>query len=146
MRHLGDKVAPRLVDTTSGLQVFATAAVLTEMAGWMAHDSGRDDLGVQHFARALPLARTSGDLPLTANIAASRSHLALHTGDPAAAAHWAQLGLSLAEKGPRIASLTARLHAMQARALATSGQQSPARRALDAAHADLESPSDAVHP
>ncbi len=146
VRHLGDKVAPRLVDTTSGLQVFATAAVLTEMAGWMAHDSGRDDLGAQHLARALPLARTSGDLPLAANIAASRSHLALHTGDPASAAHWAHMGLSFVGKGPRIASLTARLHAMQARALAAGSQHAAARRALDAAHSDLETPSDAVHP
>ncbi|MEV0372785.1 XRE family transcriptional regulator [Streptomyces sp. NPDC050636] len=146
VRHLGHKVAPRLVDTTSGLQVFATAAALTEMAGWMAHDSGRDDLGAQHFARALPLARTSGDLPLAANIAASRSHLALHTGDPAAAAHWARMGLSLVGKGPRIASLTARLHAMQARGLAAGGQHTAARRALDAAHSDLETSSDAVHP
>ncbi|MDF3292271.1 XRE family transcriptional regulator [Streptomyces silvisoli] len=146
VRHLGEKVAPRLVDTASGLQIFATAAVLTEMAGWMAHDSGRDDLGAQHFARALPLARTSGDLPLAANIAASRSHLALHTGDPASAAHWAHMGLSLAGKGPRIATLTARLHAMQARALAAGGQQAAARRALDAAHSALETPSDADHP
>ncbi len=146
VRHLGEKVAPRLVDTASGLQVFATAAVMTEMAGWMAHDSGRDDLGAQHFARALPLARASGDMPLAANIAASRSHLALHGGDPAAAAHWALTGLTLAGKGPRIPSLSGRLHAMQARAMATAGQRAPALRALDAAHQELQAPSEALHP
>ncbi|MFJ9821042.1 hypothetical protein ACIRU3_38465 [Streptomyces sp. NPDC101151] len=46
----------------------------------MAHDSGHDDRAAQHFARALPLARTSGDLPLAAHVAASSSHLALETG------------------------------------------------------------------
>lgn len=35
VRHLSDRVAPRLVDTDSGAQVFAAAAALTEMAGWM---------------------------------------------------------------------------------------------------------------
>ena len=64
VRHLADRVAPRLVDTGSGSQVFAVAAALTEMAGWMAHDSGQDDLAARHFSRALPLARTSGDYRL----------------------------------------------------------------------------------
>ncbi|WP_432177095.1 helix-turn-helix domain-containing protein [Streptomyces sp. Tue6028] len=80
VRHLSDRVAPRLVDVGSGPQVFAAAAALTEMAGWMAHDSGHDDRAAQHFARALPLARTSGDLALAAHVAASSSHLALQTG------------------------------------------------------------------
>jgi transcriptional regulator with XRE-family HTH domain len=100
VRHLVDRVAPRLVDTGSGPQVFAVAAALTEMAGWMAHDSGQDDLAARHFSRALPLARTSGDLPLAANVAASSSHLALQTGDSAGASRWAQTGLDLVGRGP----------------------------------------------
>ncbi|MFI1307621.1 hypothetical protein [Streptomyces sioyaensis] len=86
VRHLSDLVAPRLVDTDSGPQAFAAAAARTEMAGWMAHDSGHDDRAGRHFARALPLARASGDLPLAANVAASSSHLALQAGDAAGAA------------------------------------------------------------
>ena len=146
VRHLSDRVAPRLVDTASGPQVFAAAAALTEMAGWMAHDSGQDDLAGLHFARALPLARTSGDLPLAANIAASSSHLALQTGDPAAAVGWARTGLDLAAQGPRIPALTARLHTMQARALAAAEQHAPAAHALEAAQRDLEGTTDAEHP
>ncbi|MEU1570090.1 helix-turn-helix transcriptional regulator [Streptomyces collinus] len=146
VRHLSDRVAPRLVDTASGPQVFAAAAALTEMAGWMAHDSGQDDLAGLHFARALPLARTSGDLPLAAHVAASSSHLALQTGDPAAAVEWARTGLDLAARGLRIPALTARLHTMQARALAAAEQHAPAVRALDAAQRDLEGGADAEHP
>ncbi|UGY93194.1 helix-turn-helix domain-containing protein [Streptomyces gobiensis] len=102
VRHLGDQVAPRLVDAGSSPQVFAAAAALTEMAGWMAHDSGHDERAARHFARALPLARISGDLPLGAHIAASSSHLALQAGDAARAARWAWTGLDLAAEGPRI--------------------------------------------
>ncbi|MER7220817.1 MULTISPECIES: tetratricopeptide repeat protein [Streptomyces] len=146
VRHLSDRVAPRLVDIGSGPQVFAAAAALTEMAGWMAHDSGHDDRAAQHFARALPLARASGDLPLAAHIAASSSHLALETGDAAGAVGWARAGLDLATQGPSIAALTARLHTMHARALAAAAQRAPAAHALEAAHRDLAASPAADHP
>ncbi|MEV0185886.1 hypothetical protein AB0I54_42470 [Streptomyces sp. NPDC050625] len=112
----------------------------------MAHDSGHDDRAARHFARALPLARTSGDLPLTANVAASSSHLALQTGDTAGAVGWARTGLDLAVQGPRIPTLTARLSTMQARALAAEAQHTPAARALDTARRDLEGAAAADHP
>ncbi|MFC0843334.1 hypothetical protein ACFH04_06225 [Streptomyces noboritoensis] len=116
------------------------------MTGWMAHDSGRDDLAERHFTRALPLARTSGDHALAANIAASSSHLALQTGDPAAAAHWAGTGLDILGQGPRIPPLTARLHTMKARALAAAFQAAPAIWALDQAHQTLATAAEAEHP
>lgn len=146
VRHLADQVAPRLVDTISSSQVFAAAAALTEMAGWMAHDSGQDDLAGRHFARALPLARASGDLPLAAHVAASSSHLALQTGDTAGAYRWAETGLELAGQSPRIPALTARLHMMQARALAAGAQGGPAVRALEAAQGSLDTSADLAHP
>ncbi|MFI8928260.1 XRE family transcriptional regulator [Streptomyces sp. NPDC053474] len=146
VRHLHDHVALRLVDTRSGPEVFAAAAALTEMAGWMAHDSGHDDLAVRHFARSLSLAQTSGDLPLAAHVAASSSHLALQTGDAAKAVQWARTGLDLAGRGPRIPALAARLDAMQARALAAAGQHTPAARALDRARSALDASADSGHP
>ncbi|MBJ7903444.1 helix-turn-helix transcriptional regulator [Streptomyces sp. DSM 110735] len=146
VRHLSDRVAPRLVDIGCGPHVFAAAAALTEMAGWMAHDSGHDDRAARHFARALLLARTSGDLALAAHIAASNSHLALETGDAAEAVGWARTGLDLAARGPRIPALTARLHTMRARALAVASQHAPAVHALETAHRDLEAPPAADHP
>ncbi|MFJ7276987.1 helix-turn-helix domain-containing protein [Kitasatospora sp. NPDC098663] len=146
VRHLTDQVAPRLVDGGSGPAVFGAAAALTEMAGWMAHDSGHDAVAAAHFSKALPLARTSGDLPLAAHIAASSSHLALQTGDPREAAHWALVGIELARSGPHLPSLMARLHTMHARALATTGQYAPAAAALDQAEVSLELGADDEHP
>lgn len=145
-RHLSDRIAPRLVDTVSGPGVFAAAAALTEMAGWMAHDSAQDDLALKHFTRALPFARIAGDGPLAANIAASTSHLTLHTGDAAGGARWAKTGLDLAAQGPHMPALTARLHTMAARALASADQHSPAERALDEARAEIAGPVDTEHP
>ncbi|MEE4421160.1 helix-turn-helix transcriptional regulator [Streptomyces bugieae] len=146
IRHLKENIASRLVDAGSEPQVFAAAAALSEMAGWMAHDSGRDARAQSHFARALPLARTSGDAPLAANIAASSSHLALQVGEVGEAVHWAKVGLQFAGQGPQIPSLTARLYSMHARALAVADQGTVALRELERAHDALTSSAEATHP
>jgi len=146
VQHLTDHVAPRLLDASTGSHVFAAAAALTEMAGWMAHDSGQDDLASRHFTRARPLASIAGDSALAANISASNSHLALQSGDPSQATHWALDGLDLLRQAPGIPSLLARLHAMHARALATSGQRDQAMRALEAARESLARTPDGAHP
>ncbi|GHF04310.1 helix-turn-helix domain-containing protein [Streptomyces morookaense] len=146
VRHLSNTVARRLVDANNEPQVFAAAGAFAEMAGWMAHDSGRDELAERHFARALTLAQAAGDSLLSANIAASSSHLALQRGDPAGAAHWAHIGLDAVSRGPSAPSLTARLHAMKARAAAVADQPATASRALDRAHHDLGKQQTAAHP
>lgn len=147
VQHLRDHVGPRLVDLSTGNGVFAAAAALTELAGWMAHDGGRDGDALGHFGKALALAQTEGDLPLAAHVAASLSHLALQSDDAVAAARWAQTGLDLAGRGPRIPALKARLHTMQARAMAAGCQHTPAHRALEQAHRDFDATSDsAPHP
>ncbi|WP_328966328.1 hypothetical protein [Streptomyces sp. NBC_00239] len=137
VQHLVTNIGPRLVAGDGGPKVFAAAAALTEMAGWMAHDSARDDVALRCFTRALPLARVCGDLSLAASIAASSSHLTLHSGDPAAAARWAQTGLEIAAQGPRLAALTARLHTMKARATAACGHRATAEQSLAAAREHL---------
>jgi hypothetical protein len=122
------------------------AAGTDERAVGRALRSGQDDLAGRHFARALTLARACGDLPLAAHVAASSSHLTLQTGDTAGAYRWAQTGLDLVGQGPRIPALTARLHAMQARALAAGAQGGPAVRALEAAQSSLDTSADLAHP
>ncbi|MER5781079.1 helix-turn-helix transcriptional regulator [Streptomyces mobaraensis] len=146
LRHLHEKVARRLVDSEGDAQTFAAAAAFSEMAGWMAHDSGHDELAARHFRRALHLARASGDWSSAANVAAGNSHLALQMGDPLKAAHWAAAGLDFASHGPTLPALTSRLRAMSARAAAVAGQQAPALRFLDQAHEVLEQSPAAAHP
>ncbi len=146
VQHLRVNVAPRLIDGTTGSGVFAAAAALTEMAGWMAHDSGQDDLAARHFAKALPLARISGDHPFAAHVAASSSHLSLQSGDAKQAAHWALTGLEIARSGPHLPHLNARLHTMHARALAALGQSKPALTALGQARDLLDLVGEEAHP
>lgn len=146
VRHLSDQVAPRLVGPSDGPQVFAAASALTEMAGWMAHDSGRDDRATGHFTRALSLARVSGDLALAAHITASSSYLTLHCGDAAGAVHWAEAGLRLTARTEGVHALTARLHTMRARALAAATHHRPAARALEEAERALANAAHSTHP
>ncbi|MGY0461707.1 XRE family transcriptional regulator [Kitasatospora sp. cg17-2] len=146
VQHLRVSVAPRLMDGATGPSVFGAAAALTEMAGWMAHDSGQDALAAAHFAKALPLAQISGDQPFAAHVAASSSHLSLQSGDTKQAAHWALTGIEIARNSPHLPSLAARLRTMHARALAALGQSTSARYALGQARDFLDLGAADAHP
>jgi hypothetical protein len=121
VKYLHTEVAPRLFDVdhdSDGQLVFTAAAALTEMAGWMAHDAGRDQTAEQHFVRSLDLVKVSGDRQLGVHILASLSHLAHHRGRPDEAIQLARRGRESLARGPRHPELEARLHAMQARGFA----------------------------
>jgi hypothetical protein len=70
---------------------------------------------------------------LGAHIMASMSHLALQTDQRDEAVTLARAGHDQVNEGPRVPMLSARLHAMEARALARIGESSASRRAIDAA-------------
>jgi transcriptional regulator with XRE-family HTH domain len=87
VRYLQADMAPRLFGTDAGASnpaLFTAAAGLTEMAGWMAHDAGRDASAKRHFGRALALVQVGGDHQLTAHILGSMSHLASYLGEAGA--------------------------------------------------------------
>lgn len=128
IRYLEDEIAPSLVHSSDDR--FDAAAALTEMAGWMAHDAGHDDLAQRHFSRALQFASMSKDVELTAHIHASLSHLAMTRDRPRDALRRAQAALAHLNRHPHHPALTARLHAMQARALAYLRRRADCARAL----------------
>src|SRR5205823_722441 len=94
---------------------FVAAAGLTEMAGWMAHDAGRDSLAEKHFQRALGMARVGHDHQLGAHVLASLSHLAHHQRQPQKAIAYARDGHTQLAAGKPHPGVEARLLAMQAR-------------------------------
>lgn len=140
VRYLERAIAPRLfgVGGSPAASVFSAATALTEMAGWMAHDVGRDELARQHFDRARSLAVATGEPELEAHILASLSHLAYAQQDYAEAVGLARSGLERAAEGTTSPVVTARLLAMVARGLAASGERRTATDALDQAQIMLD--------
>ncbi|TDC26970.1 hypothetical protein E1265_03000 [Streptomyces sp. 8K308] len=65
------------------------------------------------------------------------SHLALQLGQPGQAARLARAGRSETAAGAFVPTLIARLHAMEARALARAGEEAAAGRAIEAAEKSL---------
>jgi len=123
VQYLQKALAPRVFGTAAaGPEVFTAASALTEMAGWMAHDAGRDESARQHFNRALDLATAGSDAQLRAHILASMSHLALHQNQPSRAIQFARQGQSALGVKPSNPGLAAQLLTMEARGLATLSQ------------------------
>lgn len=146
-RYVQAEVGPCLTGSASGsdaVAAFSAAASLTEMLGWMAHDCGGDATAAEHFLQALRLARAAEDVVLQANILASMAHLAESLGRGTEAVGRARAGLRLlARSGCH--EVTARLHAMEARGLARSGDARACSDALLRAQDALCRPVADVH-
>ncbi|WNV84968.1 hypothetical protein [Umezawaea sp. Da 62-37] len=145
-RYLQAEVAPLLLDPDSGnaAAVFSAAASLTECAGWLAHDTGRNHLARQHFDRAFRLASAAADASQTAMACASMSYLAGELRHGEDAARLAETGLSHARQTSGTAALVARLHTMAARAHAMRMDRTSCLTALEEAHAVLQDRPDEV--
>ena len=129
VRYLQADMAPRLFGTDAGANnpaLFTAAAGLTEMAGWMAHDAGRDASAKRHFGRALALVQVGGDHQLTAHILGSMSHLASYLGAPDEAVALARRGQAALRAGPANPALEARMLALEARGVAGKEPADPA--------------------
>ncbi|MEU0090060.1 helix-turn-helix transcriptional regulator [Kribbella sp. NPDC006257] len=150
VKYLHVQVGPRLFGGDLIIEdpaVFTAAAGLTEMAGWMAHDAGRDDRAYSHFLRAFHLSKAGKDRQLGVHILASLSHLAHHRADSNGAVRFAQAGQRALAQGPANPELSARLLAMQARGHAAEGNAgethnllAKAENALDGTHQETPSP------
>ena len=141
VQYLQTEIAPRLfgsTSTTSGTGLFTSAAALTDMAGWMAHDAGRDPIAAQHFSRALDLARTGGDAQLGAHIMGSLSHLAHRQGQPTEAIRLARAGRQTLGGDYRHSHLASRLLALEARGYAAEGDADRCTTALREAEGALD--------
>jgi transcriptional regulator with XRE-family HTH domain/tetratricopeptide (TPR) repeat protein len=130
VKYLHADVAPRVFgtdDSAGNGAVFTAAGALTEMAGWMAHDAGRDDAARQHFDRARALAGVDGDRQLGAHVLGSLSHLASYRGQAEEAVQLARQGQSALGAGRANPGLKARLLALEARGVAgQAGKDGPA--------------------
>lgn len=121
-----------------GRQLFAAAARLTELAGYMAVDTGRPGLAQRYYIQALRLAQAAGDRAYGGYVlAASMSHLAERLGNPREIAQLARA----AQEGSR-GHVTPRTEAMflaaEARGHARLGDARACRDAAGRAVAALD--------
>ncbi|WP_326597411.1 transcriptional regulator [Streptomyces sp. NBC_01803] len=140
--HYLNSVVAGLLDgsyrETIGRELFAAAARLTELAGYMAVDSGLPGLAQRYYIQALRLAQAAGDRGFGGYVlAAGMSHLAAELGNPREVIQLARA----AQEGSR-GRVTPRAQALflaaEARGYAQLGDQEGCRRTASEALAALE--------
>ncbi|WP_219413794.1 hypothetical protein [Pseudonocardia nigra] len=143
--YLQAEVARALFAARSGARVYAAAASLTEIAGWMAHDSGRDVDARTHFDGAYRLALAAGSAALAGNMCASMSHLAGQLGLVHDALRIADVGLERVSQVDGVARVEARVRAMRAKALAQRADRDECLDELTRAERALGGTNDDEH-
>jgi hypothetical protein len=132
VQYLSRDVAPLLTGTYTegvGRALFSTVAEATLLAAWMSYDACHHGLAQRYFLQALRLAQDGNDRRLAGSILSAMSHQATflgHYAQAATLARAARMGIS----GVATPTLMAQFHAMEARALARTGDKHGTEHAL----------------
>jgi len=154
-RYMRDRLMPRIHGTyseTVGRELFAATAILCEIIGWMAYDTGRHSAGQRYFTQALRMAEEANDRALGSFILASMSDQALYLRHPEQALRLARAASdragSVAVVGAEAAVLEARSQAVLSDVRACADALGRAERHLSLAgvadRPDWSSPFDEV--
>jgi hypothetical protein len=141
VHYLDDVVAEMLMGTypeRTGRALFSAAAQITELAGYMAVDTGRHGLAQRYYIQALRLSQAAGDRAYGGYVlAAGMSHLAGQLGSPR---EITQLARAASEGARDQATPTVRamFHAAEARGHAVLGDVRSCEAALARAAAEME--------
>ncbi|WP_461072165.1 hypothetical protein [Streptomyces pseudoechinosporeus] len=141
IQYLSRDVAPLLngrYTEAVGRALFSTAAEATLLAGWMSYDTCHHGLAQRYFLQALRLAQDANDRRLAGSILSAMSHQATFLGRYTQAATLARAAL-MGISPVATPTLRAQFHAMEARALARTGDTRACELALAAAAHALES-------
>lgn len=136
--YLTSDVEPKLNDARCNQvvrkELFAAAAELYQLAGWMSYDTGNAEQGRKCLRRALQLCQQAGNRPFAAELLAGMSHQAsfLRNSDDAV-----DFALAAKETASRtgIHALVAESAVMAAHGLAQQGNTRDCLKELDAAEA-----------
>ncbi|GAA4968305.1 MULTISPECIES: transcriptional regulator [Streptomyces] len=121
-----------------GRDLFAAVARLTELAGYMAVDTGQPGLAQRYYIQALRLAQAAGDRGYGGYVlAASMSHLAAQLGNPREIAQLARAAQEGA-RGRVTPRAEAMFHAAEARGHALMGDVHAAQTAAGRAVSAME--------
>ncbi|MFE6775421.1 transcriptional regulator [Streptomyces sp. NPDC057702] len=126
-----------------GRDLFAAVSRLTELAGYMAVDTGQPGLAQRYYIQALRLAQAAGDRGYGGYVlAASMSHLAAALGNPREIAQLARAAQEGA-RGQITPRVRAMFHAAEARGHALLGDTGACQTSTRQALAALEQADDA---
>lgn len=139
---LARRVSP---STTTGSNYITAVAALARLAGWTAYDIGSHGSAQRLLTVALNLAHEAGDRALGGRILAGMSHQANFLGQPRRAVELARAAREGA-RGQATPTTVALFHAMEARALASCGDEAACTAALSAAETALLSGDPANDP
>ncbi|KPI18697.1 hypothetical protein OK074_7891 [Actinobacteria bacterium OK074] len=148
VQYLSRDVAPLLTGQYTeavGRALFSTAAETTLLAAWMSYDACHHGLAQRYLLQALRLAQDGNDRRLAGSILSAMSHQATFLGhftEAATLARAARMGIS----GVATPTLMAQFHAMEARALARTGDVRACELALAEATKALESRNNSDEP
>lgn len=141
VQYLDSSVAPLLRGTYTeevGRDLFAAAAEMTRMVGWMAYDSEAHGIAQRYLVQALRMAHTARDAALCAEILAAMGHQAVYVGRGGVAVDLARAAQTAAGRSGHPALLAechlieAHGHAARGDGRATSGALRAGERAFDA--------------
>ncbi|WP_175524700.1 hypothetical protein [Streptomyces sp. CAI-85] len=141
IQYLNNDVTPMLRGKYTqqvGRVLFSTVAEATLLAGWMSYDACHHGLAQRYFLQALRLAQDANDRRLAGSILSAMSHQATFLGRYTQAATLARAAL-MGISPVATPTLRAQFHAMDARALARTGDVAACEAALSAATKALES-------
>ncbi|HSA52660.1 MAG TPA: hypothetical protein VLH10_21450, partial [Yinghuangia sp.] len=117
-------------------RLWAVAANLSVLAGWMSHDVGLDPTAQNYFVIGAHAAREAGDLPRAAEALSRAARQMVHLGRPGDALSLIDLAQRTA--GKRATPTTrAMFHTVEAWAQAALGRSADCRRALGLAEAEF---------
>ncbi|GHE00306.1 transcriptional regulator [Streptomyces alanosinicus] len=129
---------------TAGRELFAAVARLTELAGYMAVDTGQPGLAQRYYIQSLRLAQAAGDRGYGGYIlAASMSHLAAQLGNPREIAQLARAAQEGA-RGQVTPRVEAMFHAAEARGHALLGDVRAAQASTGRAVTAMEQAEDSA--
>ncbi|MFR9798163.1 hypothetical protein ACL02U_20005 [Streptomyces sp. MS06] len=140
IQYLNNDVTPMLRGQYTeqvGRVLFSTVAEATLLAGWMSYDACHHGLAQRYFLQALRLAQDANDRRLAGSILSAMSHQATFLGRYTQAATLARAAL-MGISPVATPTLRAQFHAMDARALARTGDVAACEAALSAATKALE--------
>jgi transcriptional regulator with XRE-family HTH domain/tetratricopeptide (TPR) repeat protein len=128
-----------------GRELFAAVAEASLLAAWTSYDCGLHGLAQRYFIQALRLAQSAADRRLACSIMSAMSHQASYLGHLPEAVNLARA----AREGLRdqaTPALTAQFLAMEARAMARSGDARGCHAALTAVERTFHAPQPGVDP